>query len=158
MRPSSEGCVADQADPSEDHPRHLQIDDDLHERLLGATHHLPERSWQGRGSAAQVSDVALAHIARMERDGTQLAVPIRHQLLELRPLRDVAVPNEVDDPHALVDRSVRTRNRIGERVAAVDDAVGDRVMQRGGGVGRKLSFRYRSAPADVAGIAQLDLG
>ena len=147
--PDRERGVADQADPAERHPGHLDVVDDLHEGLgpLATTSAIGRASWSRgvRRIAATASSVAAPGGSETVRRTPSRPV-IR--VVERRALADVDVPDDVDQALALGQRAVQGGDGIDEDVAVRQHLVGERVAEQvaGGRGQRPARARCRARP------------
>ena len=128
MGTDREGGIADEGDPSERHPRHVDVVDHLYERLLAPVHDLRDGGRHvGSGELPRPGHVPGAH--RSRRKGQGLAPPgaIGHQIVERVALLVVVVPDEVREPPAGFEGAVEAGDGIDEDVSGRQQVVGDGV-------------------------------
>jgi hypothetical protein len=95
--PDDEGGIANQADAPKRHPRHLQVEDRLHEGPFDSADDGGDPLWQPcRGGRPHLLDVLGASGARGKRDVMQFAVAVRHEVGQITARQVVAVPDKVD--------------------------------------------------------------
>jgi hypothetical protein len=100
----------------------------------------PARGQLGPRGDPEVGQVLVADRARWQGHVPPPSGPVGEQVGQRRALGDVAVPDQVDQPPSRLDLPVVVGDRVGQRVAAGADVVGQRVVE-----GRETS--PGSAPA-----------
>ena len=160
VRADRERRVADEADPAEHHPGHLDVVDHLHEGL-GCADHAPRRSAPASWSRAACRiPVTAASVAAPGGSGHGAAypVPAGHQGVQRRALADVDVPDDVDQAVALGQRAVQGGDRVDEDVAVWQHLVGERVAEDLAGAGGEVVLGHGAAPGHVPGVGRADRG
>ena len=94
----TDGGVADETDPTESHPRALQIENRLDQRLFTSHDHLEQGRRQGSaGRGSHLGQMFLPNQTRWHRPCPLNAVTVSHQILKWSTCGVVAVPDKVDD-------------------------------------------------------------
>ena len=136
VRPDGERRVADEADPALRHPGNVDVVDRLDERLGCAGHDLGDRRGEHlRRRPPHARHGLVGSGAGGQRHRPPDPVPPGHEPVQLLTGGHVDVPDHVDQPVALGERSVEGGDRVDEDVAVGQDLVVDRILEglAGGG-------------------------
>ena len=154
-----EGGIADEGDPPERHPRHVDVVDHLYEQLRGPVHDLRDGGRHvGIGELPRPGHVPGAHRSRGKGQGLAPPGAIGHQIVERVALLVVVVPDEVREPPAGFEGAVEAGDGIDEDVSGRQQVVGDGVAQRVEARRGEPGFGDRGPPRDVARVTRLGVG
>ena len=141
------------------HHRGFEIADWLEERLRGRPHDFRKDRWEQRlGIAPQRRNHFLADEVRRNSLGVDVAGGVGLHLGERGRGVDGAVPDEAVTPAPGGEVVKSAGRRITKDVLAIEEAPSEAVEDSSMGGWRERCFLNHSAPADVAGIDQIDLG